>query len=131
KQLILNIQKLNNIVRLSSKKYDQDVLRFFLDKVSNFDATFSDAKKIEELLADFGKWVHGDQKLGITEYKGEVKTSEETGKPYAEIYTVRYADRMITKFGSESLRSSEIIELRKIWNDIQAVTTLPLSILEG
>lgn len=131
RQLILNIQKLNNIVRVSSKKYDQDVLRFFLDNVANFDATFADAKKIEELLAAFGTWVHSDPKLGITEYKGEVKTSEETGKPYAEIYTVRYADRMITKFGPESLRSSEIIELRKIWNDIQAVTTLPLSIVEG
>lgn len=131
KQLILNIQKLNNIVRLSSKKYDQDVLRFFLDNVKNFDATFADAKKIEELLADFEKWVHSDPKLGITEYKGEVKTSEETGKPYAEIYTVRYADRMTTKFGSESLRSSEIIEMRKIWSDIQGVTTLPMSIVEG
>jgi len=131
KQLILNIQKLNNIVRLSSKKYDQDVLRFFLNNVNNFDVTFADAKKIEEVLADFGKWVHSDPKLGITEYKGEVKNSEETGKPYAEIYTVRYADRMTTKFGFESLRSSEIIELRKIWNDIQAVTTLPMSITEG
>ncbi|AHZ85665.1 DNA topoisomerase (ATP-hydrolyzing) subunit B [Bdellovibrio bacteriovorus] len=131
RQLILNIQRFNDLLRVSSKKYDKDVLYFLLSKVTDFEKTFTDAKKIEQVLTDLGAWVNSDQTLGITEYKGEVKTEAETGKMYADIYTVRYADRMTTKFSTDNLRSSEIIELRKIWADIQAISTLPLTILEG
>ncbi|KYG68976.1 DNA gyrase subunit B [Bdellovibrio bacteriovorus] len=131
RQLILNIQRFNDLLRVSSKKYDKDVLYFLLSKVGDFEKTFADAGKIQTSLNDLGDWIKGNQKLGITEYKGEVKTDEATGKPYADIYTVRYADRMTTKFSLESLRSSEIIELRKIWNDIQGVSTLPMTIMEG
>ncbi|KHD87252.1 MAG: DNA gyrase subunit B [Bdellovibrio sp. ArHS] len=131
RQLILNIQRFNDLLRVSSKKYDKDVLYFLLSKVRDFEQTFADAGKIQTSLNDLGDWIKGNQKLGITEYKGEVKTDEATGKPYADIYTVRYADRMTTKFSLDNLRSSEIIELRKIWNEIQGVSTLPMTILEG
>ncbi|MFV8247875.1 DNA topoisomerase (ATP-hydrolyzing) subunit B [Bdellovibrio bacteriovorus] len=131
RQLILNIQRFNDLLRVSSKKYDKDVLYFLLSKVSDFEKTFADNKKMEQVLTDLGAWINADQTLGITEYKGEVKTEAETGKVYADIYTVRYADRMTTKFSLGNLRSSEIIELRKIWADIQAISTLPLTILEG
>ncbi|UXR65735.1 DNA topoisomerase (ATP-hydrolyzing) subunit B [Bdellovibrio bacteriovorus] len=131
RQLILNIQRFNDLLRVSSKKYDKDVLYFLLSKVSDFESTFSDSKKMEQVLADLGVWINSDQTLGITEYKGEVKTEAETGKIYADIYTVRYADRMSTKFSTDSLRSSEIIELRKIWAEIQTISPLPLTILEG
>ncbi|ASD62077.1 DNA topoisomerase (ATP-hydrolyzing) subunit B [Bdellovibrio bacteriovorus] len=131
RQLILNIQRFNDLLRVSSKKYDKDVLYFLLSKVSDFEKTFADNKKMEQVLTDLGAWINADQTLGITEYKGEVKTEAETGKVYADIYTVRYADRMTTKFSLDNLRSSEIIELRKIWADIQAISTLPLTILEG
>ena len=131
RQLILNIQKFNNLLHVSSKKYDKDVLYFLLSKVGDFEGLFADDKKMESVLKDLNAWIIADPNLGITEYKGEVKKDETTGKSYAEIYTVRYADRMTTKFSPESLRSSEIIELRRIWAEIQAISTLPLTIIEG
>lgn len=131
RKLILNVQRFNNLLRVSSKKYDRDVLYFLLSKVGDFEAMFADDKKLNQAVDDMTAWVNADPKLGITEFKAEVKTDELTGKAYADIYTVRYADRMTTKFAVENLRSSEIIELRKIWAEIQSVSTLPLTILEG
>ena len=131
RQLILNIQKLNNLLHVSSKKYDRDVLFFLLSKVGDLDKLVADESKMEQALKDMNAWITADPKLGITEFKAEVKKDEMTGKPYADIYTVRYADRLTTKFGPESLRSSEIIELRRIWTEIQAISTLPITILEG
>jgi DNA gyrase subunit B len=131
RQLILNIQKLNSLIRVSSKKYDKDVLYFMLSKVTDLEKTLGDEGKIKSVLADMTAWVNADPKLGITEFKAEVKQDEATGKPYADIYTVRYADRMTTKFSLDSLRSSEMIELRKIWGQIQSISTLPLTIIEG
>ncbi len=131
RQLILNIQKFNNLLRVSSKKYDKDVLYFLLSKYPDFEGLLADDKKMEMMLKDLGAWISSDPKLGITEFKGELKKDELTGKSYVEMHTVRYADRLTTKFGQDNLRSSEIIEFRKIWTEIQAVTTLPLTILEG
>lgn len=130
RQLILNIQKFNNLLHVSSKKYDRDVLYFLLSKVPDFEKFVADDAKMDQALKDLGAWISSDPKLGITEYKGEVK-KDEAGRSYADIYTVRYADRLTTKFSADSLRSSEIIELRRIWSEIQAVTTLPITILEG
>ncbi|MEK2689429.1 DNA topoisomerase (ATP-hydrolyzing) subunit B [Bdellovibrio sp. GT3] len=131
RQLILNIQRLNSLIKVSSKKYDKDVLYFMLSKVADLEKTLGDEGKMKSVLADMTSWVNADPKLGITEFKAEVKQDEATGKPYADIYTVRYADRMTTKFSLDSLRSSEMIELRKIWAQIQGISTLPLTIIEG
>ncbi len=131
RKLILNIQKFNNLLRVSSKKYDRDVLYFLMRTVTDFEKTFADEKKIESVLSELNTWIHSNPKLGITEYKGQVRTDEVTGKTFAEIYTVRYADRMTTKFSLENLKSSEIIELRRIWSEIQGTAALPLTILEG
>lgn len=131
RQLILNIQRFNDLLRVSSKKYDRDVLYFLLSKISDFEKTLADDKKMNEILKDLGAWINSDPKLGITEYKGEVKQDPDTGKSYCEVYTVRYADRMTTKFGIDNLRLSEVIELRKIWAEIQKISTLPITILQG
>lgn len=131
RQLILNIQRFNDLLRVSSKKYDKDVLYFLLSKIADLDKTLNDDKKMTEILSDLGAWISSEPKLGITEYKGEVKKDPETGRSYSEIYTVRYADRMTTKFGIDNLRFSEIIELRKIWGEIQAISTLPITIVQG
>lgn len=131
RQLILNIQKLNNLLRVSSKKYDRDVLYFLLSRVGDLEKVLSDESLLLSTLNDLGEWINSDPKLGITEYKGSIKKADDTAKLYADIYTVRYADRITTKFSSDNLRSSEIIELRKLWSEIQSTTTLPLTILEG
>lgn len=131
RQLILNIQKLNNLLHVSSMKYDKDVLYFLLSKISDLESFIADDKKIQDAITDLGAWINSTPSLGITEFKGELKKDETTGKSYAEFYTVRYADRMTMRFGADNLRSSEIIELRKIWNAIQSVSALPLTILEG
>lgn len=131
RKLILGIQKFNNLLRVSSKKYDKDVLYFLLGKVENIENILKDEKQLQKTINDLGVWIQADPKSGVTEFKGIVTKDEESGKLTADIYTVRYADRMTTLFNQDNLQSSEIIELRRIWNEIQSVTKLPLTILEG
>ena len=131
RQLILNIQKFNNLLRVSSKKYDKDVLYFLISKIADFESLLADDNKIEMMLKDLGSWIQTNNTIGITEFKGELKKDVESGKPYAEIYTVRYADRMTTNFGLDNLKLPEIIELRRIWSEIQGITTLPITIVEN
>ncbi len=131
RKLILGIQKFNNLLRVSSKKYDKDVLYFLLGKVNNLEEVLKNEIQLQTAIDDLGAWIQADPKSGITEYKGTVVKDAESGRLTADIYTVRYADRMTTLFNLENLQSSEIIELRRIWKEIQSVSTLPLTILEG
>ncbi|MBC7371423.1 MAG: DNA topoisomerase (ATP-hydrolyzing) subunit B, partial [Bdellovibrionaceae bacterium] len=130
RKMILSIQKFNNLLKSSSAKYDQDILYFFLTKVSDLEGTLSSESKLREALSDFEAWIQANPKFGVTEVKAEFK-ADDNGKPAAEIYTVRYADRMTTKFSAANLNAPEIIELRNLWANIQTVTKLPMAITHG
>lgn len=130
RKMIINIQKFNSLLKTSSSKYDPDILYFFLSKVANLEGILADEKKLVEALKDFEAWIQANPNFGITELKFEVK-KDEFGKPLADIYTVRYAERLTTKLGAASLNAPEIIELRAMWKNIQSVAILPMTILQG
>jgi DNA gyrase subunit B len=131
KKMIINIQKFNNLLRVSSGKYDPDILYFFISKVANLESTLKSEAELKAACNDLVAWVKANPNLGITEIKTEVKTNEETKAPYAEVYSVRYADRKTTRIGAETLNASEFIELTSFWKNIQTVTQLPFKITHG
>jgi DNA gyrase subunit B len=131
RKMILNIQKFNNLLKVSSSKYDPDVLYYFLTKVQDLEAALSDETKLRAELKDFEAWVHANPKLGVTEISSKLGEDEDSKRAFAEVFTVRYADRMTTRLSAATLQASEIIELRRLWESIQAVTKLPMTIVQN
>lgn len=130
RRMILQIQRYNSLLKISSAKYDPDVLYFFMGKVPDLENTLNDQSKLKSTLKDLEAWFLANPKLGVTEFKGEVKQDEQ-GKVFAEIFTVRYADRMTTKLSASTLLAPEVVELRSLWTGIQSVATLPLTIIQS
>ncbi|MBC7752774.1 MAG: DNA topoisomerase (ATP-hydrolyzing) subunit B [Moraxellaceae bacterium] len=128
RRFVLNIQKFNSLLKTSAIKYDPDVLYYFLTKVAKLDEVLSDEKKLTESLNDLKAWISSQPTLGITEMNTKV-TNE--GKVEAVIDATRYADRMKTVLSRDTLNASEIIEIRTTWAAIQAVSTLPLTIVKN
>lgn len=131
KKMIINIQKFNNLLRVSSGKYDPDVLYFFINKVNDLDSVLKNESDLKSACDDLTSWFQANSELGITEVKCDVKVDAETGKPYAEIFTVRYAERKTTRIGADTLNASEFIELRNFWKNIQGVSQLPFKVSYG
>jgi DNA gyrase subunit B len=129
RRMVINIQKFNQLLKVSSAKYDPDVLYFFITKVNDLEKVLSDENKMKTALNDLQAWVTAHPQFGITELKSEVKTEE--GKLLTEINTVRYADKVVTKLSAATLNAPEIMELTNIWKNIQTVTTLPITIVQG
>lgn len=129
RQMILSIQKFHALLKVSSTKYDKDVLYFLLTKVSKLDEVLKSESALKGALSDMKVWLQANPALGVTEVTENV--SEQDGKVTATINTVRYADRKVTVITSDSLKASEIIELRNLWKAIQGVATLPLTIEQG
>nr|HRO66076.1 DNA gyrase subunit B [Pseudobdellovibrionaceae bacterium] len=130
RKMILSIQKYRNLLKVSSSKYDPDILSYFIGKVENLEESLKDEAKLKKAVVGLQEWVQANPNLGITEFKGDVKKADD-GKLTAEIYTVRYADRRTTTFSADSVNASEVIELRNLWKVIRGVSMLPIKVHQG
>jgi len=129
RQMILNIQKFQLILKHSGAKYDPDVLYYTLTKIAHLEDSLKDEAKLNSVVGELKDWVAAHPAFGITEIKTSVQNAE--GKATAVITTTRYADKKVTVLNSDLLNASEIIELRSLWKSIQAIHQLPLTILQG
>ena len=127
KGLILKIQKLNNLLRVTAGKHDSDVLYFILNKVSKIDQVVESETQLKSLGEDLKTWISANPQLGITEVSFETKNTE-NGDPLLEFKTTRYADRITTKISKSLLVAPEFVELRSLWAQSQAVTPLPFKV---
>ncbi|MFZ3230103.1 MAG: DNA topoisomerase (ATP-hydrolyzing) subunit B [Pseudobdellovibrio sp.] len=127
--MILNVQKFYRLLKVSSKKYDPDVLYFVLTKTPKLDEVLKSEEKMKVMFDDLKAWITASPALGITEINQQ--TTSEEGKAKITIETTRYADRVTTQFGQDFLTAPEIIEFRSLWAAIQGVSKLPITIQQG
>lgn len=129
RKFVLGIQKFNSLLHSSSRKYDRDVLYFLLSKVSDLETTLKDETKLTKALNDLKAWISSQPTLGVTEVDFSVQTTD--GKVEAVVETTRYADRMKTVLSADMINFSEIVEIRNIWNHMQSVSKLPMTIVKN
>jgi len=129
RKFIIDIQKFYSLLRVSSGKYDVDVLYYMLSKVDNLEAILKDEAQLKSTLDDLKDWIVSQPTLGITEIDYSVKNTD--GLIEAIVSTTRYADRKKTNLDVNILNASEIIELREVWKSIQAVSKLPLTVIRN
>lgn len=127
RKMVLQVQKYYQLLEASSSKYNPNVLYFIFTKVANLEEALKTQEGLEAIVGDLQAWILNQPSLGITEIKAEY-TKDSSGQPAADIYSVRYAERKTMKLSLETLKSSEIIELRSLWASIQSVSTLPIKI---
>ncbi|PIS10589.1 MAG: DNA gyrase subunit B, partial [Bdellovibrio sp. CG10_big_fil_rev_8_21_14_0_10_47_8] len=126
KKLILNVQKLNHILKISSAKYDPDLLYFLISKVSEHENIFSNKEKLNDVLNDFQAWAKTRPDTGITDIK--VNISEDSEGIKSVVHTSRFAQKTATNLSLQTLKSPEWIELTSLWGKIQDTSKLPISV---
>ena len=128
KKMVMNINRMNNLLRIAANKYDKEVLYFMLSKVPNLKEVLESTQKMNQTLDDLKSWIQTNPSLGISEIQTEIKKDDVTGSDYMHIYTVKYADRVHTKINKEILNATEWVELKILWDQIQSVSKLPISV---
>lgn len=126
KNIILNTQKFYQLLKASSTKYDPDVLYFLISKVGSLDKAFTSEAELQKLMEDLSAWQASATHHGITELK--TKVAMENGQVTAIVNTTRYADRAVTRLTADLMKAPEWIELLTLWEQMQAVSKLPISI---
>ncbi|MFN8792541.1 MAG: DNA topoisomerase (ATP-hydrolyzing) subunit B [Bdellovibrionales bacterium] len=131
KKFILNIQKFYQLLKNSESKYDADVLYYLISKVENLSQAFDSEAELKRIGDEIKDWITANPSLGITEYRVNLRSNAETGRPEADLFTVRYADRKTTTLNKDFIKKPEIVELQSIWSSLLAVSKLPLSVKVG
>lgn len=130
KKMILTIQRLNHILKISAHKHDPDFMYFLISKVHQWEKVVASEDQWPELVNDFKAWTKNNTKLGITDIESEVK-KDEFGKTYLELITTRYADRKYTRISASLVNAPELLELQTIWQTIQGFSLLPINVQIG
>ncbi|MFN7905042.1 MAG: DNA topoisomerase (ATP-hydrolyzing) subunit B [Pseudobdellovibrionaceae bacterium] len=130
RKMVLNLQRFNQILKLSSQKYDADAIYFFLTKAVALEVSLNDQEKMTENIQHFKDWIKNTPRLGITDVQVAF-TKDENDKLITTLTTSRYADVRQTVMNREFLKASEIIELNSLWTQIQTVSKLPITAVFG
>ena len=126
RQMILKIQKFYSLLKVSSAKYDVDVLYYTLTKVAQLEDILKNETKLAAMVNDLKDWINANPGFGVTDINSTIQ--EIDLKLLGLVHTTRYADKKTTTLSSDMLNAPEIIELRDLWKAIQAVSPLPLTI---
>lgn len=129
RRMILDIQRMTHILKVSGNKYDSDLIYYVIANSKNLEETLTNKNNLQKICDDFKVWTTEHPETGYTEV--QVKIVENDNKLQAEIYTVRYADKKTTVLNADLARASEIVELSNLWSQINSVSSLPVKIKAG
>lgn len=124
KKMILSIQKFYALLKVSSAKYDSDLLYYLISKVDGLAELVGQDSHGQALYKDLLDWVAATPTMGITELKYEFVVEDEI--PTFRFESTRYADRLTTRISSQTLKAPEWIELKRLWKEIQDFSKLPV-----
>lgn len=126
KAMIFNSQRFDNLVRTMSTRFEKEVLQYFIREKIDLAKTLADTALITKVVDGFKTWLAANPLSGILEVSHEVERDAEHNSNVLKISTVRYGQRMVTRFGADTAGSSEWNELTKLWSKFDAVVPLPV-----
>ncbi len=129
KELIIQIQKFDHLLKTMSSRYDRDLLLFLIAKKVNLGRLLESRTDIEKIVADFKSWAEKNPLNGVLGVSHEIEDDKEHNSHGLKVWTTRYGQKMQTKFNFDTATSSEWMELNSLW--LKFDTALPLPVRLG
>ncbi len=126
KKLVLTAQKFQNLIKLNAKKYDPDVLYYFLTEAPIASELFHKDAHQKTVLAGLPKYLDTKRDKGLTEHAVELQSADEHF--VFDVKTTRFSERTVTRWSEKNEEAPEVIELRSLWNQMKQITPLPIEV---
>lgn len=126
KKMILNIQRLNHILNLISRKFDKDIIYYLVSQNVDLNNILGDENKTKEFLNNLKNWMEVKVGGGIADLSHTTHKNSETNSFEIDIQFTRFGEWTNSKISTQILHAPEWIEIQKIWNEIQNTSTLPV-----
>ncbi len=129
RKAIHGIQKFDNLIKTMSLRFDPEVVRELISRFTEVDASINDESKFKILMTEIVEELKKRIQLGIT--NAQIKFEhDESGKFVCVTQLQRYGEVFTTRFGAETWKGYEFVELRRQWQDLQNFAKLPVRIKE-
>ena len=128
KNLILNIQKFDHLLKTMSSKYDRELLYFLVSRKVKLAKLLESKDEVDKVLGQFKKWVDENPLNGILEVTHSVEKDAERNSHLLKVVTTRYGHKQQTRFGSDTASASEWIELTSLWDKFEGILPLPVRV---
>ena len=128
KELILNVAKFDNLLKALEKRFEREILIFFVSQKSNLSDNLKDKLKIQKLMDDFEGWVKNRLESGLTDISYQISSNEEYSSNNLIVKCSKFGLMLETTFDTAFSESSEWVELKTLWKSMSAVSSLPIKI---
>jgi DNA gyrase subunit B len=125
KKMILNIQRLENILTLISRKCDKDVVYFMISKNINVETALSSDANIEVFKKELQTWMEAHLDGAIADISFS-NTKDEQNRNEISIQFTRFGEWHSSAVNINLLVAPEWIEIKKIWDEIKAISNFPV-----
>lgn len=126
KAFMAQIQKFYNVLKSGRAKYDPDLMAYLASRASGLSEDLKSETKTQSVLEDFKAWALKQVDAGVTDVTWTTSKEGETSGFNVEIS--RFAEVSNTRLDTRLLATSEWAELTSLWNQINAVSTLPVTL---
>ncbi|MCB0364223.1 MAG: DNA topoisomerase (ATP-hydrolyzing) subunit B [Bdellovibrionaceae bacterium] len=125
---ITKIHKWDNLLRALENRFDRQVIIHLLAQKKTLAEILRSESDIKSVFSEFADVTKANPTLGITDSKVETKKDEEYNSHKAIVETVKFGHKFFSTLGTELAESSEWAELKELWQSLDSVAKLPISL---
>lgn len=128
KNLIIQIQKFEHLMKTMSSRYDVDLLYYLVSRKTQLSKLLESNGEIEKVVADFKGWVEANPLKGILAVTHEIEEDKEHNSHILRVFTTRYGQKMQSQFTFGTASSTEWMELINLWSKFETALPLPIRV---
>lgn len=125
RKMILNIQRLDNILTLISRRCDKDVVSFLITKNIDVENILSNQVNIQMFTKEIKEWMELQSTGSIADISFSTSLDLQN-RNEINIQFTRFGEWHASTLNIDLLVAPEWIEIKKIWDEISSVTVLPV-----
>lgn len=128
KDFILNIYKLDELLKNLESRYDRKLLSFFISLEEDLLSLLETKESILFQYEEIKKKIPIDFSKGLTDIKLKVEEEEDHSSWKFTLESTVFGTKKSSEFNRSFATSSEWMELRKLWMDLNEVVSLPIQL---
>lgn len=127
--LMKSIKRLNQLINTLSNKFDETLLKFLLKENVDLNKELKTEESAKKLVGHFEKWNEKEtSNSNITSINHSMSLDKEHDGVVLEIMTNYFVNEKTSVLTLEVPTSSEFIELTDLWNEINSMISIPVSV---
>lgn len=126
KELMFNTVKIDGLLKTLTSRFERPVLQYLLKSKDDLSEILKSEEKIKAEFEGLKKWVNENTTTGMTSV--DLKIEKDGEKFKFEITSIQFGHKKTNLFNSEFSLSTEWKELQRLWNSMESVLNLPITV---